>query len=104
VMQFAEGLTDRQAAEAVRARIDCKDALALPFDDPGFDYAVLSAFRARLLQGSAEHRLLDTLLERCKERGSLKARGRQRTDSTHVLGPCVCSAGWSMWQRRCGRP
>jgi transposase len=86
VMQFAEGLTDRQAAEAVRARIDWKYALALELDDPGFDYSVLSEFRARLVQGSAEHRLLDALLERCKERGYLKARGRQRTDSTHVLG------------------
>jgi transposase len=86
VMQFAEGLTDRQAAEAVRARIDWKYTLALDLADPGFDYSVLSEFRARLIQGSADQRLLDTLLERCKERGYLKARGRQRTDSTHVLG------------------
>jgi transposase len=84
--EFVEGLTDRQAAEAVRARIDWKDALALELDDPGFDFSVLSAFRARLVQSSAEQRLLDILLERCQERGYLKARGRQRTDSTHVLG------------------
>jgi transposase len=86
VMQFAEGLTDRQAAEAVRARIDWKYALALDLADPGFDYSVLSEFRARLIQGAAEQRLLDALLERCKEQGYLKMRGRQRTDSTHVLG------------------
>jgi transposase len=86
VMQFAEGLSDRQAAEAVRARIDWKYALGLDLTDPGFDFSVLSEFRARLLAGSAEQQLLDTLLSACVERGYLKARGRQRTDSTQVLG------------------
>lgn len=86
VMQFAEGLSDRQAAEAVRARIDWKYALGLDLTDPGFDFSVLSEFRARLLAGSAEHLLLDRLLAACTERGLLKARGRQRTDATHVLG------------------
>ena len=86
VMQFAEGLSDRQAAEAVRARIDWKYALGLELTDPGFDFSVLSEFRARLVHGSAEHMLLERLLTVCRERGWLKARGRQRTDSTHVLG------------------
>jgi len=86
VMQFAEGLSDRQAAEAVRARIDWKYALGLELTDAGFDFSVLSEFRARLLAGSAEHLLLDRLLVACTERGLLKARGRQRTDATHVLG------------------
>ena len=86
VMQFAEGLSDRQAAEAVRARIDWKYALGLQLTDAGFDFSVLSEFRARLVAGGAEHLLLDTLLARCKECGYLKARGQQRTDATHVLG------------------
>jgi transposase len=86
VMQFAEGLSDRQAADTVRARIDWKYALGLDLTDPGFDFSVLSEFRARLLAGSAEHLLLDRLLATCAERGLLKARGRQRTDATHVLG------------------
>jgi transposase len=86
VMQFAEGLSDRQAAEAVRARIDWKYALGLDLTDPGFDFSVLSEFRARLITGSAEPLLLDRLLAACAERGLLKARGRQRTDATHVLG------------------
>ena len=86
VMQFAEGLSDRQAAEAVRARIDGKYALGLDLSDPGFDFSVLSEFRARLLAGSADHLLLDRLLAVCAARGLLKARGRQRTDATHVLG------------------
>jgi transposase len=86
VMQFAEGLSDRQAAEAVRARIDWKYALSLELTDPGFDFSVLSEFRSRLVEGGDEHLLLESLLEACKERGYLKIRGRQRTDSTHVLG------------------
>jgi transposase len=86
LMQFAEGLSDRQAAEAVRARIDWKYALGLELSDPGFDFSVLSAFRTRLVAGAAEHLLFDALLTACQERGYLKARGRQRTDATHVLG------------------
>jgi transposase len=85
VMQFAEGLSDRQAADAVRNRIDWKYALSLELTDPGFDHTVLSEFRTRLVTGQAEQRLLETLLARVRERGLLKARGRQRTDSTHVL-------------------
>src|SRR5436190_19506826 len=80
VMQFAEGLSDRQAAEAVRGRIDWKYALSLPLDDPGFDASVLSEFRTRLVTGGAEELLLDTLLTACRAQGLLKARGRQRTD------------------------
>jgi len=86
VMQFVEGLSDRQAADAVRARIDWKYALGLELTDPGFDFSVLSEFRARLVAGAAEHSLLDALLAACMARGYLKARGRQRTDSTSVLG------------------
>ena len=37
-------------------------------------------------QGSLESKLLDTFLELCQQRGYLGTRGRQRTDSTHVLG------------------
>jgi transposase len=85
VMQFAEGLTDRQAAESVRGRIDWKYALALEVDDPGFDFSVLSEFRDRLIADEAEHQLLNDMLKRFKCLGLLKARGRQRTDSTHVL-------------------
>jgi transposase len=85
IMQFREHLADRQAAEAVRARIDWKYLLGLDLTEPGFDFSVLSEFRARLLTGSAEDRLLEKLLEGCRTQGLLKARGRQRTDSTHVL-------------------
>jgi transposase len=85
VLQFAEGLSDRQAASAVAGRLDWKFLMGLELTDPGFDYSLLSEFRQRLVTGSAEMQLLDKLLERFKERGLLKARRTQRTDSTHVL-------------------
>jgi transposase len=85
VLQYLEGLSDRQAADAVRGRIDWKYALRLPLTDPGFDHTVLSEFRSRLVEGKAEQRMLDTLLDRLRDLGLVKARGRQRTDSTHVL-------------------
>jgi transposase len=84
IFQFAENLSDRQAADAVRARIDWKYALSLELTDRGFDHTVLSEFRTRLLDGGAESLPLDGLLARCREQGLLKARGRQRTDSTRV--------------------
>src|SRR5438270_6764404 len=85
VLQYAEGLTDRQAANAVRERIDWKYALGLELTNAGFDFSVLSEFRARLVESQQETLLLDRLLEVCKQRGWLKAGGKQRTDSTHVL-------------------
>jgi transposase len=85
VFQFLENLSDRQAADAVRARIDWKYALGLELTDSGFHFSVLTEFRARLVAGNAEHLLLDRMLERFKIRGLVKARGKQRTDSTHVL-------------------
>ena len=86
VLQFAENLTDRQAADAVRGRLDWKYCLGLGLEDEGFDFSVLSEFRARLIAGGREGALLDLLLARLRELGLVKAGGRQRTDSTHVLG------------------
>jgi transposase len=86
VLQFAEGLSDRQAADAVRSRIDWKYVLGLELTDPGFDHTVLSEFRTRLVTGEAEALLLEALLTLAQAQGLLKARGRQRTDSTHVVG------------------
>jgi transposase len=85
VLQFAEGLTDRQAAQAVRSRIDWKYLLGLELDDPGFDHTVLSEFRDRLIAAEEQRLLLDTLLARLVEAGLLKPGGKARTDSTHVL-------------------
>src|SRR5579859_7329606 len=85
VMQFVENLPDRQAADSIRGRIDWKYALGLELTDAGIDASVLSEFRARVVAGGAEALLLDALLELCKQRGWVKAGGKQRTDSTHVL-------------------
>ena len=85
VMQYIEGLTDRQAADAVRRCIDWKYALSLDWHDPGFDFTLLHDFRERLLAHEAVQRLLDTFLAACKTHGWIKTRGTQRTDSTHVL-------------------
>ena len=86
VLQYLDNLSDRGAAEAVRTRIDWKYALSLELTDSGFDFSVLSEFRSRLIAGGAERKLLDKLLERCEQKGFLQGRGKQRTDSTHVLG------------------
>jgi transposase len=85
VMQFVEQLSDEQAADAVRDRLAWKYALALELDDPGFDASVLCEFRKRILEGGAEEAFLTTLVTLLREHGLLKARGCQRTDSTHVL-------------------
>ena len=85
IFQFAEGLSDSQAAQAVGARIDWKYALALPLEAPPFDSSTLVDFRSRLIDGSAELLLLETLLERFTKQDLLRKRGRMRTDATHVL-------------------
>jgi transposase len=85
VLQFLLDLSDREAAEAVRCRIDFKYALGLELDDPGFHHSVLGDFRDRLLEEERADRLLDLALARLKEAGLVRERTTQRTDSTHVL-------------------
>ena len=99
LLQFAEGPSDRQAADAVRTRIDWKYLLCLELTDVGFDASVLSEFRNRLLAASWEQQLFERVLTYFRTQGLLKARGQQRTDSTHVLGavrecPCPQPPGW----------
>lgn len=86
VLQFVENLTDRQAADAVRGRIDWKYALGLGLADPGFDASVLSEFRSRLARDPECGRILEAVLERAAAEGLLGAGGQARTDSTAVLG------------------
>ncbi len=85
IMQFVEGLTDRQAADAVRGRLDWKYALSLELTDSGFDFSVLSEFRTRLIEGGKEQQLLAQMLCIFQEKGLLKSPQKQRTDSTHIL-------------------
>jgi transposase len=84
-LQFAENLTDRQAADAVRLRIDWKYCLGLGLADEGFDHSILSEFRARVVEHGLAERALDVLLAALVDKGLLKAGGKARTDSTHVL-------------------
>ena len=86
VMQMAENLTDRQAADAVRDKISWKYALGLDLEDEGFDPSVLCEFRTRVVAHGLEQRVLDLLLEALKAEGLVGAGGKQRTDSTHVIG------------------
>jgi transposase len=85
IMPYVEDISDRQAAAAVRGRMAWKYALSLELTAPGFDSTGFSECRSRLVVGSAEPRLLDALLDRCRERQWLTARGRQRTDATPGL-------------------
>jgi transposase len=85
LLQFVEGLSDRQAAEAVRTRLDWKYALNLELENEGFHFSILCEFRARLINNNQEGLLFEVLLDEIKRRGFIKARGRQRTDATHVL-------------------
>ena len=85
VLQFLLSLSDRDAAEAVRCRIDVKYALGLDLDDPGFHHSVLGDFRERLAEEGRADQLLDLALARLKEAGLVRERTARRTDSTHVL-------------------
>jgi transposase len=85
VLQRAENLTDRMAAEAVRMRLDLKYLPGLPLDDPGFGHSVLAEFRAKVADAELEAVPLDALLERLAADGLVRAGGKQRTDSAHVV-------------------
>ncbi|MFE4612682.1 IS1182 family transposase [Streptomyces niveus] len=85
VLQFLLELSDRQAAESVRNRIDFKYAMGMELEDPGFHHSVLTDFRQRLAEEGRADRLLDLALEKIRAVGLIRERGRQRTDSTHVL-------------------
>jgi transposase len=84
-LQYAEDLGDRQAAEAVRTRLDWQYALGLALDEEGFDFSVLSEFRDRVTGHGLEEAALDALLAKLRAEGLVKAGGKQRTDSTHVI-------------------
>ena len=85
IMQFMEGLTDRQAANAVRSRIDWKYLLGLNLTDCGFDSSVLTQFRQRLCEHQLANQLLDKMLAKFDEHNLINKRGKQRTDSTRVV-------------------
>jgi transposase len=85
VLQMAENLTDRAAVQRIRFDLSWKYCLGLELEDVGFDASVLSEFRTRVVDHGLEERVLDLLLAALKEKRLVKAGGKQRTDSTHVL-------------------
>jgi transposase len=85
VMQCADALTDRQAADAVRSRIAWEYALGLELTEAGCHDSVLSKFRTRLVTGGVAQMRLDVMLTRVQACGVLKAGGQARTDSTPVV-------------------
>ena len=99
VLQYTENLTDRQAANAVRERIDWKYSLGLELTDPGFDFSLLSEFRTRLVDEGAETLLLDRLLEVCKQRGWRK----RRRQTAHRFQACVGTCALALQSGMCGR-
>jgi len=86
VFQFLEKLPDRAAAEMAVMRMDWKYALRQPLDWSGFHYSDLCNFRKRLVEHGQESMVFERLLEYLRERGLVRAGGKQRTDATHILG------------------
>ncbi|MDT0470204.1 IS1182 family transposase, partial [Streptomyces sp. DSM 41699] len=85
VLQFAENLTDRQAAAMAVRAIDWKYAIGAELTDTGFDPSVLARFRARLAEHGLERVVFDRLVDHCRDAGLVGAGGKQRTDATHVI-------------------
>ena len=102
LMQFAEGLSDEQAADAVRGRVDWKYMLSLELTDPGFDASVLCEFRQRLLQGKADQLILQPLLDLALVGGSKREGNSEQTPRT-CWEPFASSIGSKRSGKRCGR-
>jgi transposase len=90
VLQALENLSDRQAAEMVRGRLDWKYALSLSLDDEGFDASILTDFRQRLVEHGAQDRLLEPILRVCREHGWRNRRGQ----AAHGLDLCASKCAW----------
>ena len=104
ILQFAEGLSDRQAAHAVRAHLDWKYALGLELEDRGFDFSVLSEFRSRLIEGQMEYLLFETMLTCLKQRGLGHSLGGDSAPMRRMCWrQCVRSIASSVWAKRCGQ-
>ena len=85
IFQFMENLSDREAADAVRSRLDWKYALHLSLEDTGFDDSVLSEFRQRLAKHELAQALFEHVLKQLQALGLVHKGGKQRTDATAVL-------------------
>ncbi len=82
VLQALEGLSDRDAARALRDRISWKVACGLALDDPGFHHSVLTYWRTRLRASERPERIFDAVREVVEETGVLRGKTRRALDST----------------------
>jgi len=82
VLQSLEGLSDRDAARALKDRISWKVACGLALDDEGFDYSVLTYWRSRLRTSEHPERIFDAVREVVAATGVLAGRTRRALDST----------------------
>jgi len=86
IFQYLENLPDREAAKQARLRIDWKYALHQPLTWLGFHYSDLCNFRQRLLAHGQERLVFEQVLQWVQQHGLVRKQGRQRTDSSHLLG------------------
>jgi IS5 family transposase len=82
VLQALEGLSDRDAARALRDRISWKVACGLALDDEGFDFSVLTYWRTRLRSSKQPERIFDAVRAVIDATGVLKGKTRRALDST----------------------
>ena len=82
VLQALEGLSDRDAARALRDRISWKVACGLALTDEGFDFSVLTYWRTRLRRSEAPERIFDAVRAVIDATGVLKGKTRRALDST----------------------
>ncbi len=82
VLQALEGLSDRDAARALRDRISWKVACGLALTDEGFDYSVLTYWRTRLRTSERPERIFDAVRSVIDATGVLKGKTRRALDST----------------------
>lgn len=104
VLQALEGLSDRDAARALRDRISWKVAAGLALDDAGFDFSVLTYWRSRLRRSGRPDRVFEVVREVVAATGVLAGRTRRALDSTyhrHFKVAEFLGVPGGRWTRRC---
>ena len=86
LLQFMETAPDRRASQHVRLHLGWKHALNLPVNYRGFHATNLVHFRNRLLEHDQDRLAFDAILQQLHKKGLVKRAGKQRLDSTHILG------------------
>ena len=82
VLQALEGLSDRDAADALRTNIAWKVAAGLALDDEGINYSVLTYWRSRLRASDRPERIFEVVRSVIDQTGVLKGKTRRALDST----------------------